>query len=177
MRYKLSLSREGFTFIETVLVIGIIGMFIVVLYPSIMNSLETRDLENSARDIQSTLQRAKFQAVKTKINHRVGFENVNESWFFFIEREDNPGTWNMIQGIIKKEISFKFDITVNFPDAAGTPDKAVVFSPLGFISNFDTNQNNITLKSDKLETRGQPDLRIISVYAGGSIHYIKSESE
>jgi len=167
---------RGYTFIEILVVIGIIGLILAAIYPSILNTLETRGLENSARDILTTMQRAKFQAVKTKLNHRVGFLNDQGVWYYFIEREDTPGTWTTMPGFIRKEVPTKFNIVVNYPDLVGTPDKGVVFSPLGFITNFDTTQNNLSLQSDKLRGYGQPDLRLVAVFAGGSIHYNKTGS-
>ena len=82
------LRQQGFTFIEVLVVVGILGMILAALYPSILNTLETRGIENSARDILTTMQRAKFQAVKTKLNHRVGFVDNAGIWLYFIERED-----------------------------------------------------------------------------------------
>lgn len=173
---RVNFRQKGFTFIEVLVVVGVLGMILAAIYPSIMNTLETRGLENSARDILTTMQNAKFQAVKTKINHRVGFLNDNGKWFYFIEREDTPGTWNPMPGFVRKEIPQKFIISVNFPDIVGTPEKGVEFSPLGFVINFDTNQNNISLQSEKLRGYGQADLRVVSAFAGGSIHYIKTGS-
>jgi prepilin-type N-terminal cleavage/methylation domain-containing protein len=169
-------SYKGFTFIEVLVVIGIVGMILAALYPSIMNTLETRGLENKARDILTTMQQAKFQAVKTKLNHRVGFLYDGQVWCYFIEREVTPGTWSLLPGFIRKEIPTKFNTLVNYPDVVGTPDKGVVFSPIGFVTNFDTNQNTLDLQSDKLKGYGQPDLRVITVYAGGSIQYLKTGS-
>ncbi len=168
--------HKGFTFIEVLVVVGVLAMILAAIYPSIMNTLELRRLENSARDILTTMQRAKFQAVKTKINHRVGFLNNGGIWYYFIEREDTPGTWNPMPGFVRKEIPEKFVISVNFPDLVGTPDKGVEFSPLGFVTNFDSTQNSISLQSQKLQGYGQPDLRIVSAFAGGSIHYEKTGS-
>jgi prepilin-type N-terminal cleavage/methylation domain-containing protein len=173
---KRALSSTGYTFIEVLVVIGIVGLILAALYPSIMNTLETRGLENKARDILTTMQQAKFQAVKTKLNHRVGFLYDGQVWCYFIEREVTPGTWNTLPGFIRKEIPTKFNTLINYPDVAGTPDKGVVFSPIGFVTNFDTDQNTLNLQSDKLKGYGQPDLRVITVYAGGSIHYLKTGS-
>lgn len=169
--------KKGYTFIEIMLVIGIIGMLSLIFYPDIRRSMEVRKLESEGRDILTTMQRAKFQAVKTKLNHRVGFKNENGQWFFFIEIEETPNNWSTIPGFIRKPISSEFNVIVNFPNSGGVADKAVVFSPLGFVSNFDTNHNSISLQNFDLYKYGQPDLRVISVYAGGSIRYLESESE
>ncbi len=168
--------QRGYTFIEVIVVVGILGMILAALYPSVMNTLETRGIENSARNILTTMQRAKFQAVRTKINHRVGFLDDGGIWYYFIEREDTPGTWSTIPGFVRKEIPEKLIVALNFPDITGVPSKGIVFSPLGFITNFDTNLNNISLQSDKLRRMGQPDLRVVAVFAGGSVHLIKTGS-
>jgi len=168
--------RAGYTFIEVLIVVGIVGMILAAIYPSIMNTLATRRLENTARDILTTMQRAKFQAVKTKLNHRVGFLQDNGVWAYFIEMEETPGTWNTIPGFVRKEIPTVLNTVVNLPDVTGLPDKGVVFSPLGFVTNVSVNQNSVSLQSDKLKGYGQPDLRIITVFAGGSIHYTKTGS-
>jgi prepilin-type N-terminal cleavage/methylation domain-containing protein len=168
--------QRGYTFIEVLVVVGILGMILAAFYPSILNTLETRRIENSARDILTTLQKAKFEAVKTKLNHRVGFLDDGGIWFYFIEREDSPGNWSTMPGFIRKEIPEKLIVTLNFPDVAGVPSKGVVFSPLGIVTNFDTTQNSITLQSDELRRKRQPDLRIVAVFAGGSVHYIKTGS-
>ncbi|UCE39776.1 MAG: prepilin-type N-terminal cleavage/methylation domain-containing protein [Candidatus Aminicenantes bacterium] len=170
------LWQRGYTFIEVLVVVGILGVILAAFYPSILNTLETRGIENSARDILTTMQRAKFQAVKTKINHRVGFLDDGGVWFYLIEREDSPGNWSSMPGFLRKEIPEKLIVSVNFPDITGVPSKGIVFSPLGFITNFDTNLNSISLQSDKLRRKGQPDLRVVAVFAGGSVHYIKTGS-
>lgn len=170
------LRQRGYTFIEVLVVVGILGMILAAFYPGILNTLETRGIENSARNILTTMQKAKFQAVKTKINHRVGFLNDGSVWFYFIEREDSSGNWSTMPGFIRKEIPERLIVSLNLPDVTGVPDKGVVFSPLGFITNFDTNLNSVSLQSDKLRRKGQPDLRVVSVFAGGSVHYIKTGS-
>lgn len=170
------IRQRGYTFIELIVVVGILGMILAALYPNIMNTLETRGIENSARSILTTMQRAKFQAVRTKLNHRVGFLDDGGIWNYFIEREDPPGTWTTMPGFIRKEVPEKLIVVLNFPDVAGLPSKGVVFSPLGFITNFDTNLNSVSLQSLKLKRQGQPDLRVVSVFAGGSVHLIKTGS-
>lgn len=167
-------KQKGFTLIEIVVAVAIIGIVALVLYPSILNTLETRKLENTTRQVVTSLQRAKFEAVKTRINHRVRFDYINQGemnlWSYVVEREDNPGSWNSMPGFNRKFIPHEFTVTVSFPN------DIVQFSPLGFISNYDINQNSLTVQSSKLDFYNQSDQRVVSVFIGGSVQYTKSQS-
>jgi prepilin-type N-terminal cleavage/methylation domain-containing protein len=161
---------KGFTLIEVVIVIAIIGIIALATYPSIQNTLQVRTLENSAKDILTTMQRAKFQAIKTKLNHRVRFDLRNNIWYFFIEQETGLSTWTKMAGFVDKSIPPQFNVTMSLQD------QTVVFSSLGLVSNFVTAHNSIILQSDKLKGYNRDDERIINVYAGGSIQYVKARS-
>ncbi len=162
---------QGYTFIEVILVVGILGLLMVIFYPDIRRSTEVRKLENEAREVLTTMQTAKFQAVKTKMNHRIRFEYKDDVWFYDVEIEQGNGQWNVPPGFVRKTVTSNFTVDVQFPN------QNVVFSPLGVIGNYDNQKNWISLQSAKLKRYGQPDLREIIVLAGGSIRYTKSMSE
>lgn len=164
------MKKRGFTLIETMIAIGIMAVFIVTIYPSIFNTQEERKLENEALDILTTMQWARFQAAKTRLNHRVDFVYDTGSWTFSVEKEESPDEWTDIPGYVKKTISAEFKVNVSLPD------HAVIFSPLGMLSNLSTSQSYITLQSPLLKEQDQDDLRTINVFAGGSIEYIRSRT-
>jgi prepilin-type N-terminal cleavage/methylation domain-containing protein len=168
--------KQGFTLIEILVVIALIGSLALILYPSIMNSLETRALENQTRDILATLERAKFGAVNLKLNHRVRFFYEGTSWYYVIEKEDILGNWTILPDFIRKRLSNTLNISVNFPAVMSGSGQSVNFSPLGIITNYSINLDTIVLQSDRLKGYNQPDQRIIRVYLGGSLKYIKSQS-
>ncbi len=172
MKEKKGFSRQkGVTLLETLVVLALLGMVLAWSFPSILNTLETRNLENAARNILTTLQRAKYLAVEEKVSYRVRFYNDNGPWQYVIETESIPGNWVTIPGFVGKTIPTKFNVTLSLPS------EIVTFSSMGFITDFDTSLNSITLQSPKLENFNQPDVRIVSVFAGGSIRYEESQSE
>jgi len=163
-------SKPGFTLIEALVVLALLGIISLALYPNIRNSLETRSLENSAREILTSLQTAKFQAVKEKLYHRLRFFTQEERWMYTVERQIEAGNWVKVPGTVFKTVPAGFNLTL------ALPNDMVTFSPMGMVVDFDTAQNSITLQSPSLERQNQPDLRIVSVFAGGSIRYAESES-
>ncbi len=166
--WRFSTHRKGVTLIEMLIVIGLLGLVILMSFPSIRNSMETRSLDNAAKDILTTMQRAKFQAVKTKLDHRIRFEELTGYWVYYVEREETPDVWTLMPGGARISIPDKFNVTVTLPS------EIVTFSPLGFVIDFDSMQNSVTLQSPKLNQYGRPDQRTVSVFAGGSVNYSKN---
>ncbi|MDW7761850.1 MAG: prepilin-type N-terminal cleavage/methylation domain-containing protein [Acidobacteriota bacterium] len=162
---------RGFTLIEILVTVAIISILSLASYPYIMNTLETRSLENGAREILTVLQTSRYRAIDTKDNHRVRFYQDGTNWRMIIERETSAGNWEPSRGFAPRTISPKFNVTVRLP--AG---ESVVFSSLGVVENFVSTANSLELQSDRLKGQNQPDLRIVRFYSGGSVHYIKTTS-
>lgn len=165
------MTKNGFTLIEVLVVVAIIGTMIVATFPSIMNSLETRNLDNSARDIQTTLQQARYRAVNDKVEYRVRFAQTVGLWQIFLESEDSSGNWSAVTGFMVKTVSSEFILLLNLPS-----NQAVEFSPIGLVDGYDSTHNSLTLQSMKLKDRRQPDLRILTILGGGSVRYLISAS-
>ncbi len=178
MRKRISHPTKGFTFIEILLVIGIIGLLLLASYPSIQNTLETRNLENATKNILTTMQRAKLEAVRTKVSHRVRFSNSSGDWQFLIEARDqvDPTQWHPLPGAVIKTIPSRFVTSVSLPTLANPADPGVIFTALGTVPGIVAPQNFIQLQSMKLKGNNQDDLRRLEVYMGGSVRYVRTRS-
>jgi prepilin-type N-terminal cleavage/methylation domain-containing protein len=162
------MKRNGYTMIEVLIVVAVLGVLLLVSYPAIQNSLEVRNLDNQARSILGTFQQAKFQAVRNKLNYRVRFDNSLGYWTYYLEAEVNYLVWQAVPGTVRKSIPQKYATTVNLPN------NVIEFSPLGMPNNFNTAQHDVTLRSPKLASQGQPSRRIINIFGGGSIQYVRA---
>jgi prepilin-type N-terminal cleavage/methylation domain-containing protein len=167
MKERKSHSTKGFTLIEILLVVGIIGLLLLASYPSLRNTLKTRDLENRAREVLTSFQQAKFQSVKFKLNHRVRFDNSTGHWIYYVERETSYGVWQSLPGWIGKSLPSSFVVTVNLPI------QQIIFTPLGLVQNYNPTLHSVSLQNPDLSTVSQSNVRIINVFAGGSIQYVK----
>jgi len=168
-------AERGFTLIEIIIVVGLLGIFMIVSYPSILNTLAVRNLENTTRQVQTFMQQAKLQAVSTRIPHRVRFTRVDGSyWAYDMERLQADGTWVKALGAPRKTIPNRVDVTLDLPPLGA--DFVVIFSAVGTVANFTIDQNSIILRNPNLDRAGQMDERVISLYLGGSIQYSKRKS-
>jgi prepilin-type N-terminal cleavage/methylation domain-containing protein len=124
-RTRLASPAAGFTLFELLVVLAIFGILGMVSYPSIRNVLEIRSFETAARDVMSTLQMAKWQAVNTKLNHRVRFISASGRWSYLIEAESPSGTWTAKRNLPTKIIDFLYVVTVNLPaNSSSRPDSS-----------------------------------------------------
>ena len=166
-------SRPGISFLEIIVVLGIMGILALAISPAILNVLKNRSLEGSARGIIMELNRAKNLAIKNKIAVRVHFgQESGRPWTYGLEREDSVGTWERWPGSTLRVIPDDLQVAVNLP----TPDLAVEFSPLGIVDGYVATLNSIVLSSLQLKALNQPDVRTLVIFAGGSVRYTKSST-
>jgi Tfp pilus assembly protein FimT len=165
-------GKRGFTTLEIVIVLGVIAAMAFLVTPNILNSLKTRTLQSVGKEILMDLNKAKIQAIKTKLNHRLRFIQETEGWSYLIERENLPTQWSVIQGFVKKFIPTQYTTTVNLPN------QTVIYNALGIVLNFDPSQNSVSFHDPEIARYDDAQRTgtlvtdvLISVYFGGALNY------
>jgi len=159
---------KGFTLLEVVVVVAIIGMAMVLTFPSVSNTLEERALELSTREISSSIQTARFLAITSKARHRVRFWSYQGTYAYTVESESGT-TWSRARGWVDKKIPGRLSPTLTLPTSLD-----VIFDGLGLIDNFDGARNTVTLRSLKLAGLGQNSRRTIRLFASGSAEVVET---
>jgi prepilin-type N-terminal cleavage/methylation domain-containing protein len=147
-------ETAGFSLVELMIAVSIIGILAAVSIPSILASLPNRHLKADAMDIYGTLQRARGEAVKSNSCTGVAFKlspNPGQSTYesFFDdgagvdeacngERDNDTEEWISLPTNVRSEV-----IVVSASDIGGP--EAVCFTAGSFVNG--SNSGNIQLRT------------------------------
>ena len=168
-------DAAGFTLIEVLIVLGIMGIFMLVSYPSIMNTMAARNLDNSTREIQTFMQQTKLRAVDTKIVHRVRFYLADEGyWVYEMERLQMDGTW--VRARERSAQGHSEQVKRHHVPARlrGRPYRHLL--PRRGLRQLRRQPELHRPPESQARPAGQMDERVLSLFMGGSIHYAKRKS-
>lgn len=127
-------NSKGFTLLEVIIVIGVIGIMTAIAAPSISNWLPNYRLKGAARDLYGAAMRAKGEAVKRRVNCALTFNQTI------------GGTKNAYVVYADTNANFKFDAGDNIilqvqqlPPKVGLDLTKYGGDGLSFVNNGDGN--------------------------------------
>ena len=69
-------NERGFTLVETLVVVGIVGIMAAIAIPNFLSWRENKGLQNAARDMYAGFRKAQVAAVKNNRNAAVSFDGT-----------------------------------------------------------------------------------------------------
>ena len=80
---------QGFTIIELVIVLAIMGMLVLIGLPALLNSLSRANLVNAAKESAMVMRQARFEAVKQSVVVAVVADQTNKRVYSFTDSNNN----------------------------------------------------------------------------------------
>lgn len=90
-------GARGFTLIEALLVVGVLTVVLALGIPAIQNLIVRSKTEGFARQVSSTMQRTRLEAIKMNREGAVFMDTANRRLVAFIDA-DRDGTFNPTNG-------------------------------------------------------------------------------
>jgi type IV fimbrial biogenesis protein FimT len=88
------LSQKGFSFIEVLMVMVIIGILCTIAVPNLSGMMRSYRLKSAANDLASTLQLARSTAISQNANSFITFNTGTQSYSAFSDNGEGGGTLN-----------------------------------------------------------------------------------
>lgn len=86
-------KQKGFTLVETVIVVAIIGILAAIAVPNFLTWLPNMRLKAAGRDLKSNMQKTRTEAIKTNHDWAIVFDTANNRYLICSDRGvDN--TWS-----------------------------------------------------------------------------------
>ncbi|MCW5206951.1 GspH/FimT family pseudopilin [Desulfobulbus sp. F5] len=132
-------DKAGFSFMELMVVIALIGVLSAIALPSLLGNLPEKRLKNAARNLYADMQRARLQAVKENKKISVRFDTSTDGDFYYFDIDDST---NFTIGEFRRNLYEYGDVRYGcnastdwngnaVPSSGVTEDGSLVFSQTG----------------------------------------------
>ena len=158
-------KEYGFTLIEIVVVLGLVGILTAIATPAFLSWLPDMRLKSASRDLYSNLQSAKLQAVKNNRRVSVRFNTVANPGFYYFDMDNNAA---FTPGEFRVNLSDFPDVTFGSGNATTDSNGATIVqaSIITFSSNGTANPGTLFLANIQNPAR----CFSITTQTSGSVH-------
>ncbi len=111
--------KDGFTIMELIIVIAVIGIMSAIAVPNFLSWLPQYRLKSAARDLYSNLQRAKIGAIKSNKKWAIVF-NADARTYEVCSGKGPDNSWGGTNDVVKKVILSDYGSGVTFGKGRAT---------------------------------------------------------
>lgn len=138
-------SESGFSLIELLVVLALIGMSVIVGYPAMIEWLERYQVRAAASEIASSIQLQRMRAVSQNVEFSIQFDPDNNTYALY--QGGDPDTGLMLDVIprpLPRGVTFS-----GADDPIGTASDIIVFHPDGSLNDSTSNTDTISVGNDQ----------------------------
>jgi len=139
-------AEQGFSLIELIVVIGLLGLIVLVGMPALDDWLERYRVRSAAQNLAADMQLQRMRAVSRNRQFRIAFDAANSQYTLF--ESDGGGGWTTIDPTANTlPQGVTFSSTLGDPiqlSFAGNPDVAI-FHPDGSVNDRLAQDNAVFL--------------------------------
>lgn len=143
-------GQKGFSLVELLLVIGVIGILSAIAVPSYLHWLPGIRLKSAARDMYSNLQLARIQALKENSTVSVRFDTGNDTYYYDTDGNNNytAGEFRIFLNGYKSGIAYGSGSAVNNWNA-----DAIIIDPteISFTNSGTANSDSVFIENEEAD--------------------------
>jgi prepilin-type N-terminal cleavage/methylation domain-containing protein len=164
-------ANRGFSLIELVVVLGLLGLVVLVGMPALDDWLERYRVRTAAQNLAADMQLQRMRAVSRNRQHRITFSTANSQYTLF--ESDGGGGWlqlNPLPNSLPQGVTFSSTLGDPVQLAFGGNPDVAIFHPDGSINDRLAMDNPVFLTNIRGEV-----FRVVINQVTGRVQVLEGE--
>jgi len=164
-------ADRGFSLIELIVVVGLLGLIVLVGMPALDDWLERYRVRTAAQNLAANMQLQRMRAVSRNRQHRITFNAVDSQYTLF--ESDGGGGWTQLEPLpntLPQGVTFSSTLGDPIQLAFGGNPDIAIFHPDGSVNDRLAQDNPVFLTN----IRGEA-FRVVINQVTGRVQVLEGE--